>query len=237
MTVMQRLLPVLFLVLMIALPSVQAVEDDVFPIREESILDEDGQFPTEYLRDGAASIVAGPCGTTATSKVTYPTLKSESPLYGQVTFLQSLANVSGARSYCFVLDRTGTDAGKYDVLYFDANGDRDLTNDAKTSLAEKPPHRTGSLQWPGRCRDDLQLCGIEGLPRQTRGERFLPWMSMQSRQRSFLVFMSTVIRKGKVRIGEQSYEVLLGNRFQGSSARVMLRPETSNSTAHGRRSP
>ena len=50
MSVMQRLLPVLFLVFMAALPAVQAVEDGVFPIREESVLDADGQFPTEYLR-------------------------------------------------------------------------------------------------------------------------------------------------------------------------------------------
>ena len=49
--------------------------------------------------------------------------------------------------------------------------------------------------------------------------------------------MSTVVRKGTIRIGQQSYEVLLGNNFQGRGASVLLRSAGSTSPSAWKRIP
>ena len=230
MTVMRTLCMVFVLVATVLLSAVAAEEDAVFPIQEGSMLDEDGNLRADYLRYGGAGIFGGPCGKTPARNVTYPTLKSESPLYGQVVFRTSLDASPGAREYCFVLDATGADASKYDVLYFDANQDQDLTNDAKLVIAEKPPKGLSPAGITGDAVRIFDCLELKGSQREGRTERFLPWLTMQNRPQPYMIFLSTVVRTGKIRIGQQSYEVLLGSRSQGRGATVWLKSENATSS-------
>jgi len=54
----------------------------------------------------------------------YPALKASKPLYGSVRFGSDPLQAKQGREYHFVID--AAEAGKYDRLYFDANGDLDL---------------------------------------------------------------------------------------------------------------
>ena len=232
MAVWRTFFTVLVLVALVPQSAVPAEEDAVFPIREESVLDEDGNLHAEYLRYGGAGVFGGPCRKMPTPRVTYPALKSESPLYGQVVFRTSLDTPADVQAYCFALDATGTDASKYDVLYFDANRDQDLTNDAKIVVAEKPPSGLSLFGGTGGAVCIFDYVELKDAQQDTRAERFLPWLSMQSRNQAYLIFMSTVVRKGTIRIGQQAYEALLGNRWQGGAATVLIKPEGSTETTN-----
>jgi hypothetical protein len=124
---------------------------------------------------------------------------------------------------------------KYDTLYFDANRDSDLTNDPVKALSKKPASGFFSLGGSSqgtRIFDDVEV-KPEGDPQPgTRSTRLLPWLHVQSRQQAYLVLMSTVVRKGTVRIGGQSYEAMLGNPFDRSSGTLLLKPDKGT----GRRS-
>ncbi len=230
MTVARTLLPMSMLVVLIGSSILRAEEDAVFRIQEESILDKEGGILTEYLRNGSAVLSAGPCSATPIPGVKYPKLISKSPLYGQVVFRSSvpaLSTPSAARSFCFVVYSTDVTSEKHDVLYFDANGDRDLTNDDKVDVAEKPPTGLAQFGGIGGAASIFNSVELKGAAAEAATERFLPWMSRQNSRQSYLIFMSTVVRKGNIQLGPRTYEVLLGSRFQGSSARVMLRPADS----------
>ncbi len=227
MTVMRTL----FTVLLIALFPVCVLaeqEDSVFPITEQSVLDAEGNLESDFLRYGAAAIFAGPCGKTPTPDVKYPELKSAAPLYGQVSFRTALDSPADAREYCFVLDATGSDASKYDALYFDVNRDRDLTNDPKSGLPEKPPGGLSLLGMAGGASSIFDFLELSDYQPGAPPAKFLPWLSVQNREQAYLIVMSTVVRKGKIQIGQQSYQVVLGRQFQGQRGAVLIKPEAAD---------
>ena len=69
----------------------------------------------------------------------YPEVASEKAVYGKITFGQYIFDTSDNFARYFVFDESkGTGTG-YDKLYFDLDGDLDLSNDAAVGrLAESP---------------------------------------------------------------------------------------------------
>jgi hypothetical protein len=61
----------------------------------------------------------------------YPAIKASKPLYGSVRFGSDPYESKQGREYHFVIH--ATKPGKYDRLYFDANGDLDLSRSAAGS--------------------------------------------------------------------------------------------------------
>jgi hypothetical protein len=81
-----------------------------------------------------------------------PTYNSAAPVRGTVTF--------GSREYGFALDAKNSTGGGYDQLYFDSDGDGDLTNDKPISAlgAGRSNAKISQLQFP-RVRVSVKLDG------------------------------------------------------------------------------
>ncbi len=124
-------------------------------------------------------------------------------------------------------------AAKYDTLYFDANRDSDLTNDPVRKVSKKRP--TGLFSLGGgtagtRVFDFVQV-KREGDGQTDEGRvKLLPWLNIQSRRQAYFILMSTVVRKGNIRIAGQDYEAMMGNRFYGSSTSLLMKPAKSSGT-------
>ncbi len=236
-------------------------EDAVFEMRAASILDEDGRLISDYFRYGVVALQGAPCSTTPAASVVYPKLKSKSPLYGCITFAGAASGSTVGNGFHFVIDesapldakktggeqnaskqsapsRTGTrkpaTAGaKYDVLYFDANLDSDLTNDPVRTPSKKPARGLSTLGVSSegtRIFDCVDVKPNGDSQPGTRSTRLLPWLHVQSRQQAYLVLMSTVVRKGTIRIAGHSYEAMLGSRLYGSPGSLLLKTDESLGT-------
>ncbi len=229
MAILRALCRAVVLAACVAWCSFCCAEEAVFPIRAESVLDEQGNIQSDYMRYGRATLFAGICSKTPTPGVKYPTLHSQAPFYGQATFRSSLGRANSIREVCFVLDATGDDPQKLDVMYLDTNGDRELTSDEKITAAEKPPTGLSLFGGAGSATAIFNYVDLKGADENAPAERFLPWLTMQGRQQPYLVFLATTVRKGTIRLGEQSYEAVLGGRYQGRGATIMVRPEGSTS--------
>lgn len=132
-------------------------------------------------------------------------------------------------------------AAKYDTLYFDANRDSDLTNDPVRKVGKKRPTGLFSL---GGGSSGTQIFDFVQVKREgdaQAGEgpvKLLPWLNIQSRRQAYFILMSTVVRKGNIRIAGQDYEAMMGNRFYGSSTALLLKPaKSSGSQASSRWKP
>ena len=69
----------------------------------------------------------------------YPVLKGSKPLYGSVKFGHEYLKPESGVEYQFAVDATGGGGyGGYDRLYFDANRDLDLKDDAPLKLNKQP---------------------------------------------------------------------------------------------------
>jgi len=222
-----------------------AQEDAVFQMREESTLD-GGRLISDYFRYGVVTLQGAPCSTTPAANVVYPKLKSKSPLYGCITLAGLFPGTIVGKGFHFVLDESTPPGAKkkdgdqkaskqpaaphYNVLYFDANRDSDLTNDPARRLSKKPASglfHLGLGREGTRVFDDVEI-KPEGDPQPgARATRLLPWLYVQSRQQAYLVLISTVVRKGVIRIGSQSYEAMLGSGGYGSSGALLLKPDGS----------
>jgi hypothetical protein len=175
------------------------------------------------------------CSTIPSKEVkAYPELKSKQPLYGAIT-LDAGSDAKARKVFHFVLDESGEKkpeaaeqqvepdkrpAGdekkaktqrrparevQYDLLYFDCNGDLDLTNDGVVKLAQKPPF----AGLPEGAREGyfepvtlmLDLGPTAGKQPFTLVPQALPY----SANRVLLRFVPKTARKGKIRLGGAEY--------------------------------
>jgi hypothetical protein len=192
----------------------------------------------------------------------YPELKSASPLYGVMKLDRHYYDPTSGTPLHFVVDEVGAEGAgeaasaedqsllksltaalvgepeprpeeaKYDRLYFDVNGDLDLTNDPPVSLLKDPSDALLLGQDPKRTQvfDYVSLeidCGAE---LGTRTLRLLPRLQVYGLGRAYLQLVPEVAWEGKIRIADQEYEALLAQsriitgRFDRPFATLMLRP-------------
>ena len=107
----------------------------------------------------------------------------------------------------------------YDRLYFDLNGDLDLTNDAVvTPMKETPPslvHRYSSLR-QAVVFDEITVPLDLGGELGSRPVRLLPRLEIreyEGKEYSGVGFISAVARKGSIKLGGQSYQAVLAQRY------------------------
>ena len=82
----------------------------------------------------ARSFARGKYANTSSShekNVKYPKFNSAQPIYGMVCFNNKV--------HYFALDKSDAAIKDYDLFYFDANGDKDFTNDKVLKLLKNPP--------------------------------------------------------------------------------------------------
>ena len=192
------------------------------------------------------------CTTTPTPDVTYPKLVSATPLYGRLPLANGSEDVldfvidesqpvqePAAKEEPSLFTPTGRGADrievpatrttKYDLLYVDTNRDRNLTNDPPLRPMKEPPKMFA------RAGADPSLVvfdylevkpagGDAATPGTPRTVRVLPWLNAMDAQQSYLVIMTTSVRKGRIQIGEVWYEAMMGSAVSGQ-ANLLVRPE------------
>ncbi|MBM4087858.1 MAG: hypothetical protein FJ276_00295 [Planctomycetes bacterium] len=126
-------------------------------------------------------------------------------------------------------DQAGT-TRDYDVLYFDANGDRDLTNDPKVRVAKSPPKGVAALAGAGR---PITVFDCVEMPQTQPGAapaQYLPWLDALAPGRAYMRFISTVMRSAEIRINDRPYEIVLAGGSSVPRGRAMLRNRDSGAT-------
>ena len=163
---------------------------------------------------------------------TYPKLKSKRPLYGSVTFDADFLNPKVGKTFHFVLDESGDKAPaakeksekagdkkqptvettgpvpgplKYDLLYFDCNGDLDLTNDGVVKAAQKPPAQDMPETTTDGFFDDLKVMFDFGPALGKRPFAIVPHGLSYGADLVLMQFSSKTARKGKIRLGGEEY--------------------------------
>jgi hypothetical protein len=140
---------------------------------------------------------------------TYPDFQSTAPLYGQILHQNASRNTGH-----LALDHSEGQTGTYDLLYFDENGDRDLTNDPPRRarkdlpdvLAEKAPYLREQVWF-----ESVKLSFDFG-PAGQRPVEVMPHLSISEGGPKRLCFVPPTVRTGTFRIGDQTYRAFLGYR-------------------------
>jgi hypothetical protein len=137
------------------------------------------------------------------------------PAAEEPSLLESLARaLAGSREP----DRRPVARGRYDRLYFDLNGDLDLTNDPVRKPAAKAPFPASrsSYEPEGVAFDDLSLPFDFGPGLGTRPFAVVPRFvasEYDGKPYGTMCLVAKTAREGRIRIGSREYEAVLGQRY------------------------
>ena len=104
---------------------------------------------------------------------------------------------------------------RYDRLYFDSNGDLDLTNDTVVKPMKTPPWDALPAYSGGGGKTVFDYLSIKfnyGPGIGVKPLRILPWF-MASEDDGAMFFVSTVAREGTISIGKHAYTALLAQPY------------------------
>jgi hypothetical protein len=217
------------LLVSIAFGNKEESEQLVFNLEEISAFDVDEQIVRRFVRGQF-----GVCNEQPEADVgTYPTFKSDRPLYGSVRFGSEYDEENSVVQHHFALDEsTGTGKG-YDRLYFDLNRDLNLTNDTPLTPLQNPPNRallTYSSIKRQVCFDYLEVNFDFGSIGQ-RPLEIMPRLTISKSGYASLSFVTTKARKGQIKVAGQQYNIFLGHNyiiggwFDRPSTALLLIPE------------
>jgi len=139
---------------------------------------------------------------------TYPAFQSDTPLFGDIQFSAG----KWRRSFRYALDQSQAGGG-YDLLYFDDNGDSDLTNDKPRKpapeagrLARRSSGVTETYFEPVAVTFDFGAAGPQTL-------ELLPFLQIYAGDTPQFSFIAARVHTGEFRIADTSYQAFLGYRF------------------------
>ncbi|MEN6427497.1 MAG: hypothetical protein ABFE13_19255 [Phycisphaerales bacterium] len=165
--------------------------------------------------------------TTRQGSYTYPQFKSATPLYGQVSFPGVTHDSGRSPSFWIALDHSQGTADTYDRLYFDANGDQDLTNDpplkARTDVPAALAQKYSSIReqiWfePVKITFDFGPAG-------RRPVEMMPRLRIYEEGSQMLNFVATTVRAGTFEIAGTTYQAYLG--YQHAISGRLDQPRTT----------
>jgi len=211
----------------------EKTEELVFNLEEISAFDIDEQIVGRFVR-GQVSV----CNKQPEADVgTYPTFKSDKPLYGSVRFASEYGEKDSGIQYHFALDESAGTGKGYDRLCFDLNRDLDLTNDTPLVPLKSPPDgvllRYSSIKQHVCIFDYLNVnfdFGSDG----RRPLEIMPRLTISESGYTSLSFVTTTAQKGKIRIAGQRFNIILGHNylvggwFDRPSTALLLIPEDKN---------
>jgi hypothetical protein len=170
-------------------------------------------------------------------KAKYPAFQSSTPLFGQTRFENAAPLGKGSGGFHFAFDHSQGTPGIYDILYFDENGDGDLTDDIPRRVWREAPRGLVSLGIPeeGIYFEPVKVSFDFG-PQGPRAVELLPhlWFPKHGMPRFRLI--PTRLRRGRFEIDGTSCEVFLGHwgvvtgRFDLPSTALVLLPQGGQST-------
>lgn len=232
-----------------------AMQPAVFAMEEVTAFGkEEVNGKTRYIYPGGSFTS---CNTAPNKLVkAYPKFKSKRPLYGSVTFDSDFLNPRAGKTFYFVLDESGEKAPaakeksekaadkkqpsvgfmgpmpgsmKYDLLYFDCNGDRDLTNDGVVKLARKNPFEGMPEATSDGFFDDLKVEFDFGPALGKRPFVIVPHGLAYGSDLVLMQFVPKMARRGKIRLGSEEYVARLcqSRTISGRYDRPMVQVELS----------
>jgi hypothetical protein len=232
--------------------TVRAAEDHAtdgrvgFEMKEVSIFDaKDAAILKDHLSGGMSNCAAEPDPAVKA----YPKLKSKRPLYGKLIVDGNRFRGDAGTEYQFVLDASAPPKGAgaksksdgqwaiedYDLIYFDANRDLDLTNDpVLVPMKDRPPGLSADTYWlKTKLFSCISLPVDYGPGISSRPLRLVPVLAEDEADCVF--FMPTTFRYGTVRLGDTEFTALLAHasmpavtsRFDQPMTGLILHP-TSN---------
>ncbi|MHC4457109.1 MAG: hypothetical protein ACYS0I_08450 [Planctomycetota bacterium] len=171
----------------------------------------------------------------------YPGFKSDKPLYGSVKFGVESGQEDSGILYHFAVDESAGTGKGYDRFYFDINLDLDLTNDLPLSSQQQPPDGAVlgyslGYSWIKRqvCFDYLYV-NFDFGPSRKRPLEIMPRLAISYTGYPLMSFVATKVRKGKIKIANQRYDVFLGHDYligglfdQPSTALHLIPKDDSN---------
>ena len=217
----------------IALGDKEKTEELVFNLEEISAFDIDEQIVGRFVIGHVSGCYEQPEADVGT----YPTFKSDRPLYGSIWFACEYGNMNSGIQYHFALDESTGTGKEYDLLYFDLNRDLDLTNDTPLTPLQNPPNRallTYSSIKQQVCFDYLNVnfdFGSDG----RHPLEIMPRLRISENGYPVLSFVTTKARKGQIKIAGQKYTAFLGHNyliagwFDRPSTALLLIPEDDKS--------
>ncbi len=182
-----------------------ATAGKVYALEEVSVSDCTGLVKAR-MQSGQATTE---CGGTPHAGVSYPAFKSKKPIYGVIPFDVSLFDPQAGLRYHFALDESA--GAGYDRLYFDANHDSDLTNDSPVGLAKNMP--TDTENTPRYVLFENVQVKLDYGPDQGRFTQTVIPRLMKSGENTYMFFAAPTARKGKIALGSQEVELVLGQAF------------------------
>jgi hypothetical protein len=163
-------------------------------------------------------------------RTVYPQFTSDTPLFGEVSFQNAGSASRTSGCFKFALD-CSHEGGDYDLLYFDDNGDADLTNDRP----RKPAPQSDRL---GRRSSSVKEVYFEPVtvtfnfrPAGRWALELLPCLRAYPGSTPQFSFVAARLHTGAFEIDGVSYEVFVGYQFmiQGSldqpSTTLILAPQ------------
>jgi len=144
-----------------------------------------------------------------------PVFKSGKPLYGSIRFRGSPAGSRSSGGYHFAIDEAGGIGTGYDLLYFDRNGDLDLTDEEPLKAMKSPPDGAllkYSSTMQEVCFDSFDLTFELGSG-SNRAIEIMPRLMVRNNGRAQLSFVATKVHKGRINLGGAEYDALLGYSY------------------------
>ena len=184
-------------------------EEMVVSLEEVSVFEVPEQVHWDFVAGQGVS-----CAEQPDPNVTaYPPFISTQPLFGRVHLPREIHRGLHGRWYYFALDESGGTGQGYDRLYFDLDGNLDLTDDRTVETPDDSPEerlvRVSRIERQV-CFDFLSIpfpFGTEG----PRPLKVMPRLVVYEDGDYYLTFVTTKAFRGKVTIAGQHFDVWLGH--------------------------
>lgn len=145
---------------------------------------------------------------------TYPSFRSDVPVYGSIRVGGTYAEKTSGFEYAFALDESkGTGTG-YDRLYIDLDRDGNLANNSSVSADAIPPANAElDYSWikEQACFKPVGLPLPCGAGAEERPIEVMPRLMIAEEKRFYMSFVPTQVRKGNIEIAGHRFKVLLGH--------------------------
>lgn len=196
------------------------------PMKETSVFEVPQQFRSRFLR-GQTTI----CDQARNGSVTYPADMHAKALFGSMHLPNAQSAAGNRRGICFAFDTTDS---TYDRLYFDSDGDLDLTDE--TPIAPRKDVPAGALLGYANteqetCFSDVEVTFDFG-PGGKQAVKLMPRLIV--RQGTAQVsFLAPTVRQGDFQIGNVTCQAYLGYMYsitgrldQPNTALILVRDGT-----------
>lgn len=182
-----------------------------FNLEEISVFDIDEQIVGRFVRGHVSACKEQPQADVGT----YPTFKSDKPLYGSVWFAGEYGNMNSGTQYHFAIDESAGTGKGYDRLFFDLNRDLDLTNDTLCKPLQNPPDGAKlNYEWIEQqvCFDYINV-DFDFRSDGRRPLEIMPRLTISEKGYSTLAFITTQAHKGEIDLAGKKCTAYLGHNY------------------------